>query len=195
MSDAKYKSTSELTWLDIPIGKRSPELQKHLDSTKERTGYVRNGQIVLGVAEDLIFGVDGLAAAVLREDAGGLSPKERELLALVVSSANNCVGCMFSHSAFLRVISKDPFWTDVVQANYRHAELTARERALADYAYKLTKFPNEIDKSDLHALRKHQLTDLDIMYVVAIVAYFNMSNRLMSGLGMKPNKEVHEMGR
>lgn len=190
-----HKSTSELTWLDIPIPPPSAQLQEHLRASKERAGYIRNGQIALAVAEDLILAVDGLALSVLREDAGGLSPREREVIALVVSAANSCVSCMFTHSGFLRVVSKDAIWTDMVQANYRHADLTPRERAMADYAFKLTKTPNEIDKADLAALRELGLSDLDIMYVVAIVAYFNMSNRLMSGLGMKPNQEVFDMGR
>ena len=195
MSKKTPQSTSDLMWLDIPLPTPSDALQAHFNATKQKAGYVRNGQIALSADENLIMAIDKLAYAVLSEEAGGLSSKERELIALVCSSANNCVGCMFTHSAFLRVISKDPYWTDIVQANYRHAELTPRERALADYAYKLTKSPTEIEKSDLHALRSHGLPDLDIMYVVAIVAYFNMSNRLMSGLGMKPNMEVYEMGR
>ncbi|MBL8600248.1 MAG: peroxidase-related enzyme [Devosia sp.] len=184
-----------LMWLDLEPATPTSDLQKVFDATKERIGYVRNSQLAMAGMPDVVIALDGLSRSVMRDGAGTLSAKERELIALVASVENSCVSCTFTHAARLRSITADPMWTAIVEANYRHAELSDRERAIADYAYKLTAHPAQVDESDLAPLRTCGVSEEDIFYVVAITSYFNLSNRLMSGLGMKPNREAYEAGR
>jgi uncharacterized peroxidase-related enzyme len=184
-----------LTWLTLPQAAPTPELEKVFQATTDRIGYVRNSQLAMSGTPDVVIALDGLSRSLMRDSGGSLTAKEKELVALVASVENNCVSCVFSHAAQLRAITGDPVWTAVVEANYRHATLSPRERAIADYAYKLTAEPNRVDAGDLAPLRDVGLAEQDIFYVIAITAYFNLSNRLMSGLGVKPNAEAYAAGR
>lgn len=184
-----------LTWLDLKPVAPTPELEKVFKATTDRIGYVRNSQLAMSGMPDVVIALDGLSRSLMRDTGGSLTPKEKELIALVSSVANNCVSCIFSHGAQLRSITGDPVWTAIVEANYRHADLSPRERVIADYAYKLTVDPSLVDAGDLAPLRDAGIADQDIFYVIAITAYFNLSNRLMSGLGVKPNPQAYAAGR
>jgi uncharacterized peroxidase-related enzyme len=69
--------------------------------------------------------------------------------------------------------------------DYRTAPLTERERAIADYAAKLTARPREMEKPDVEALRDAGCSDAEILDVCQIAAYFNFVNRLADGLGVE----------
>ncbi|MHA6691401.1 peroxidase-related enzyme [Devosia sp. A449] len=194
-TNSAAQASASLTWLDLETVAPTPELQKVFDTTIERIGYVRNSQLAMAGMPEVVIALDGLSRSVMKDTAGSLSPKERELIALVASVENSCVSCTFTHAARLRSITSDPLWTAIVEVNYRHAALTERERAIADYAYTLTAHPALVDDQDLEPLRAAGVTEQDIFYVIAITAYFNLSNRLMSGLGMKPNQEAYDAGR
>lgn len=130
--------------------------------------------------------------AIMLDPAGELAPRERELIALVVSAENRCEVCVLGHAAQLRKLTPDPFLVGQLEVNYRHAALSARERALADYAVKITRAPAEIEPADLDVLRAAGLGELGILEAAEIAAYFNMSNRIMSALGIRPNREAYE---
>ena len=59
---------------------------------------------------------------------------EREMIAVVVSSYNQCVYCITSHSQAVREFSDDPVLGDILVTNYRDAALTDRQRTMLDYA-------------------------------------------------------------
>ena len=80
---------------------------------------------------------------------GYLSNAERELLAVVVSGLNRCTYCAVSHGAALRHYSGDPVAADMVAVNWRQADLTRRQAALAAYAEKLTLTPADVTPADL----------------------------------------------
>lgn len=84
---------------------------------------------------------------------------------------------------------------DQVAADHRHAELSARERALVDFAVKITKTPAAVDGADLERLRAAGLSDADIWDVGAIAGFFNLSNRMASLADLRPNREFYSMGR
>lgn len=100
-----------------------------------------------------------------------------------------------AHGAALRVVSRDPYVADQVVADHRHAELTERERALVDFAVKLTREPAAVDDADLERLRAHGLGEADIWDAGAVAAFFNLSNRMASLADLRPNREFHAMGR
>lgn len=100
-----------------------------------------------------------------------------------------------AHGAALRVLSGNPYVADQVAVDHRHAELGPRERAIVEFAVKLTREPASIDQADFDRLRAHGLTDSDIWDVGAVAAFFNMSNRMASLADMRPNREFYAMGR
>jgi uncharacterized peroxidase-related enzyme len=100
-----------------------------------------------------------------------------------------------AHGAALRVLAKNPYIADQITANYRHADLTPRQRAMLDFAVKVTSRSAEIEEADFEALRRHGFSDSDIWDIGAIAAFFNFSNRMANMAAMRPNAEFYAMGR
>jgi uncharacterized peroxidase-related enzyme len=125
----------------------------------------------------------------------GLSKLEREMVAVVVSSANRCYYCLVAHGAAVRLLSGDPELGEMMAHNYRVARLDQRQRATLDFAWKLTTTPWLVDDADRDGLRAVGLTETDIFDLAETVAFFNLSNRMASATDMMPNREYHTMAR
>jgi len=125
----------------------------------------------------------------------GLSKLEREMVAVVVSSANRCYYCLVAHGAAVRALSGDSELGEMMALNYRVARLDRRQRAMLDYAWKLTTTPWLIDDADREALRAAGLYETDISDLTETAAFFNLSNRMASGTDMMPNREYHTTAR
>jgi uncharacterized peroxidase-related enzyme len=125
----------------------------------------------------------------------GLSKLEREMVAVVVSSANRCYYCLVAHGAAVRALSGDPELGEMMALNYRVAKLDARQRTMLDYAWKLTTTPYLVDDADRDGLRAVGLTQEDIFDLSETVAFFNLSNRMASATDMMPNREYHRQAR
>jgi len=100
-----------------------------------------------------------------------------------------------AHGAALRVLSKNPYLADQITANYRHADLTPRQRAMLDFAVKVTEHSAAIEQADFEELRRHGFSDSDIWDIGAVAAFFNLSNRMANLAAMQPNPEFYSMGR
>ena len=125
----------------------------------------------------------------------GLSKLEREMVAVVVSSANRCYYCLVAHGAAVRALSGDPELGEMMALNYRVAKLDARQRTMLDFAWKLTTAPNLIDDADRDGLREAGLSTDDIFDLSETVAFFNLSNRMASATDMMPNRDYHRESR
>jgi uncharacterized peroxidase-related enzyme len=124
-----------------------------------------------------------------------LSKLEREMVAVVVSSANRCYYCLVAHGAAVRLLSGDPELGEMMAHNYRVAKLDRRQRAMLDFAWKLTTTPWLVDDADREGLRAAGLTETDIFDLAETVAFFNLSNRMASATDMMPNHEYHDAAR
>lgn len=125
----------------------------------------------------------------------GLSKLEREMVAVVVSSANRCYYCLVAHGAAVRQLSGDSELGEMMALNYRVAKLDARQRAMLDFAWKLTTTPHLVDDADRAALRAQALSEEDIFDLAETTAFFNLSNRMASATDMMPNPEYHRSDR
>jgi uncharacterized peroxidase-related enzyme len=125
----------------------------------------------------------------------GLSKLEREMIAVVVSSANHCYYCLVAHGQAVRQLSGDPQLGEMLVMNYRIAELEPRQRAMLDYAWKITATPHDIGEADRQGLRDAGFSDQDIFDITDTAAFFNYTNRMAHGLDMIPNPEYHGMSR
>jgi uncharacterized peroxidase-related enzyme len=124
-----------------------------------------------------------------------LSKLEREMVALVVSSANRCYYCLVAHGAAVRKLSGDAELGEMMALNYRVARLSARQRAMLDFAWKLTVTPYLVDDTDRDALRGQGFSNSDLFDLSETVAFFNLSNRMASATDMMPNREYHRSDR
>lgn len=125
----------------------------------------------------------------------GLSKLEREMIAVVVSSANHCYYCLVAHGQAVRKLSGDPELGEMLAANYRVAPLPPRQRAMLDFAWKMTKEPWSVGEEDRAALRAVGLTAEEIFDVADTAAFYNMSNRMATAVDMLPNHEYHKLDR
>lgn len=79
--------------------------------------------------------------------------------------------------------------------NYRVADLSPRERAMLDFAVKLTEAPDRIEEEDRARLREVGFGDRDIWDIASVAAFFNMTNRVATATAMRPNEEYHAEAR
>ncbi len=133
-------------------------------------------------------------ALMLKED-GNLTKGEREMIVTTTSAANQCLYCVVAHGAILRIYEKKPLLADQVAVNYRKADITARQRAMLDFAMKVSQDSHALQDTDFAALHAHGFDDEDAWDIAAITAFFGLSNRMASFAGMQPNHEFYLMGR
>jgi uncharacterized peroxidase-related enzyme len=183
------------TALDLPMVDPLPEeTQRYFDICVEKLGMIPN------VLKANAFDIDKLNAFTtmyndLMLAPSGLSKLEREMVAVVVSSINKCFYCLVAHGAAVRQLSGDPMLGEMLVMNYRVAPLDARQRAMLDFAAKMTKASAEIEEPDRQALRDAGLSDRDIWDLANVAGFFNMSNRVASATAMWPNDEYHSQFR
>ena len=125
----------------------------------------------------------------------GLTKLEREMVAVVVSSANRCYYCLVAHGAAVRQLSGDPELGEMMALNYRVAQLDPRQRAMLDFTWKMTTTPWLVDDADRDGLRAVGLNESDVFDLAETVAFFNLSNRMASVTDMMPNREYHGSAR
>jgi uncharacterized peroxidase-related enzyme len=131
----------------------------------------------------------------LMQGDSGLSKLEREMIATVVSSYNRCYYCITAHGASVRYMSGDPVLGEQMVMNYRAARLSRRQRAMLEFATKLTAEPWLIEDADRAALRRAGFSDRDVWDIAAVAAFYNMTNRLASATDMRPNSQYHRQTR
>jgi uncharacterized peroxidase-related enzyme len=183
------------TALDLPPVDPLPErTQAYFDICAEKLGLVPN--VLRAYAFD-IAKLDAFAALYndLMLGESGLSKLEREMIAVVVSSINRCWYCQVAHGAAVRQLSGDPALGEAMVMNYHVALLDARQRAMLDFAAKVTKESAAIGEADRAALRAVGFTDRDIWDIANVTGFFNMSNRVASATGMVPNADYHAQAR
>ena len=133
--------------------------------------------------------------ALMLKEEGSLTKGEREMIVTATSAANQCLYCVVAHGAILRIYEKKPFVADQVAVNYRKADITPRQRAMLDFAMKVSQSAHALDDADFAALQAHGFDDEDAWDIAAITAFFGLSNRMANFAGMQPNPEFYLMGR
>src|SRR5690606_39850387 len=131
----------------------------------------------------------------LMEKPGNLTKAEREMIVVATSNVNQCQYCVIAHGAILRVRAKNPLIADQVATNYRKADITDRQKAMLDFAMKVSRNAELVGEADFEALKQHGFTEDDIWDIAGISAFFGMSNRLANVTNMRPNAEFYTLGR
>jgi len=160
----------------------------------EKLGFVPNVFSTYSLKPKRLRNFMAMYNEIMLSDSG-LSKLEREMIAVVVSSANRCYYCLVAHGAAVRALSGDPELGEMMALNYRVAKLDARQRAMLDFSWKMTVTPYLVDDGDRDALRAVGLTNEDIFDLGETVAFFNLSNRMASATDMMPNQEYHRQTR
>jgi uncharacterized peroxidase-related enzyme len=185
---------TDITAFALPAAPLSAEMAAYFAKCEEKLGFVPN------VLKAYAFDTTKLSAFVamyndLMLAPSGLSNLEREMIAVAVSSQNRCYYCLVAHGAAARQLSGDPVLGELIAMNFRAARLSRRERAMLDFAVKLTAEPWLIEEEDREALRRAGFSDRDIWDIAAVAGFFNMSNRVASATDMRPNSGYHGQAR
>ncbi|SET61815.1 peroxidase-related enzyme [Oceanicella actignis] len=183
------------TALDLPQADPLPEdIARYFEVCQEKLGLVPNVLRAYAFAPEKLRAFSTLYNDLMLADSG-LSKLEREMIAVAVSSVNRCFYCLTAHGAAVRQLSGDPKLGEALVMNYRAADLTPRQRAMLDFAVKMTERGHEIEEADRQALREAGFGDRDIWDIAAVASFFNMTNRMASAVDMRPNDEYHAMAR
>lgn len=170
------------------------DLQQRINEVAEKAGFIPNVFLVLARRPDEFRAFFAYHDALM-EKPGNLSKAEREMIVVATSSINQCHYCVIAHGAVLRIRAKDPLIADQLSINYKNADISARHKAMLDFAVKVTEQSHAVSEVDFAELNKHGFDEDDIWDIMAISAFFGMSNRLANVSKMHPNTEFYTMGR
>ncbi len=124
---------------------------------------------------------------LFRPEGARLPLRERELIAVVVSAQNGCGLCEVHHTNALGDALDDSAKARRIALDHHLAPLTDRERALVEFALKVTVNPKDIGSPDFERLRDVGLSDPDIVEALETSAWFNHTNRIFISLGVIPD--------
>jgi uncharacterized peroxidase-related enzyme len=170
------------------------DIRTRLLAVQEKSGFVPNVFLTLAYRPDEFRAFFAYHDALMEKDSG-LTKAEREMIVVATSAANQCQYCVIAHGAILRIRAKNPLIADQIAVNYRKADITPRQKAMLDFAMKISADAQRVSEDDFAALSPHGFSDDDIWDIAAIAAFFALSNRLANFTGMRPNEEFYLMGR
>jgi len=117
------------------------------------------------------------------------------MIVVTTSGLNQCIYCVVSHGAILRIREKNPLLADQLATNYRKADITPRQKAMLDFAAKVALQEYEVSDVDIEKMRQHGFSVEDIWDIGSITALFSLSNRMANLTSMRPNDEFYLLGR
>ena len=170
------------------------DIRARIEAVQEKSGFVPNVFLLLARRPDEFRAFFAYHDALM-DKPGNLTKAEREMIVVATSAANECQYCVIAHGAILRVRAKNPLIADQVAVNYRKADIDERQRAMLDFAMKVALDARAIGDADFAALARHGLDAEDAWDIVAIAAFFGLSNRLANATTLRPNDEFYTLGR
>lgn len=170
------------------------DIRTRILAVQEKSGFVPNVFLSLASRPDEFRAFFAYHDALMEKDSG-LSKAEREMIVVATSAANQCHYCVIAHGAILRIRAKNPTIADQIAVNYRKADITPRQRAMLDFAMKVSRSAETVSEADLAEVTSHGFSDDDIWDITAVSAFFALSNRMANVTNMKPNDEFYMMGR
>ncbi|GIX26817.1 MAG: alkyl hydroperoxide reductase AhpD [Burkholderiales bacterium] len=188
-------SNSPISRYPVPDLEDLPEdIRTRILKVQEKAGFVPNVFLALAHRPEEFRAFFAYHDALMEKE-GGLTKAEREMIVVATSGANQCQYCVVAHGAILRVRAKNPLIADQVAVNYRKADITARQKAMLDFALRVAQESHRIGDEDFAVLRSHGFSDEDIWDIGAIAAFFALSNRMANLINLRPNEEFYLLGR
>jgi len=188
-------SDKPISRFPIPnIADMPEDIRNTILEVQEKSGFIPNVFLALAHRPDEFRAFFAYHDALMEKESG-LTKGEREMIVVATSSANQCIYCVVAHGAILRIREKNPMIADQIAANYRKADITPRQKAMLDFAVKVSQRAYEVGDEDYVLLREYGFTDEDIWDIGAISAFFGLSNRMVNLTSMRTNDEFYLLGR
>jgi uncharacterized peroxidase-related enzyme len=170
------------------------DIRERILAVQEKSGFIPNVFLALAHRPDEFRAFFAYHDALM-DKPGNLTKAEREMIVVATSSLNQCQYCVVAHGAILRIRAKDPLIADQVAANYRKADITERQKAMLDFAVRVSTEAHKVSEADFDALKAHGFTEEDAWDIAAVSSFFALSNRMANVTNMRPNAEFYAMGR
>ena len=188
-------SEKPISRFPVPELNNLPEdIRETILAVQEKSGFVPNVFLALANRPDEFRAFFAYHEALMEKE-GGLTKGEREMIVVATSAHNQCIYCVVAHGAILRIREKNPQLADQIATNYRKADITPRQKAMLDFALKVSKSSHEISNADIEDMRELGFSNDDIWDIGAISALFALSNRMANLTSMRPNDEFYLLGR
>ena len=188
-------SAKTISRFTVPELKELPEdIRERILAVQEKSGFVPNVFLVLAHRPDEFRAFFAYHDALMEKE-GGLTKGEREMIVVATSGVNQCIYCVVAHGAILRIREKNPHLADQIATNYRKADITPRQKAMLDFAVKVSIESSDLNESDFEEMHQHGFSDDDIWDTGAISAFFSLSNRMADLTNMRANDEFYLLGR
>lgn len=187
--------TKKISRYSVPEIKELPDdIQAIFNGAKENTGFIPNVIKALAHRPAELRAFLNYNDAVMNKESG-LTDADKEMIIVTFSAKNGCSYCVQSHGASLRMKSGNPYVADQVAINHKEADISERERAMLDFAMKVSIDSASINKDDFDTLKSHGFSEEDIWDIASITAFYNLSNRMMNFLAVHPDEEFYTLGR
>ena len=170
------------------------DIRERIEAVQEKSGFIPNVFLVLAHRPEEFRAFFAYHDALM-DKPGNLTKAEREMIVVATSNLNQCQYCVVAHGAILRIRAKNPLIADQVAVNYRKADITDRQKAMLDFAIRVSTEAQRVSDRDFATLTSHGFTEEDIWDIAAISAFFALSNRIANVTSMRPNAEFYSMGR
>ncbi len=188
-------SAANISRYPVPDIDDLPEdIKERVLAVQEKTGFVPNVFLVLAHRPDELRAFFAYHDALMEKESG-LTKADMEMIVVATSNDNGCQYCVVAHGAILRIRAKNPLIADQVAVNYRKADITPRQKAMLDFALKVSNDAKSIGDADFETLHGHGFSDEDIWDIAGITAFFGLSNRMANFTSMRPNDEFYALGR
>ena len=177
-------------YADLPA-----DIQLRFKEVQEKAGFIPNIFLTLSRRPAEFRAFFAYHDTLMDKETPGLSMAEREMIVVTTSARNQCQYCVIAHGAILRIRARNPQIADQLAANYRKADISARQQAMLDFALKISHQAETVNESDYQLLNDFDFDDEDIWDIGAISAFFGLSNRIVNLSSMRTNDEFYLMGR
>jgi uncharacterized peroxidase-related enzyme len=188
-------SSKLISRFPVPEINNLPEdIREKILAVQKKSGFVPNVFLALANRPEEFRAFFAYHDALMEKE-GGLTKGEREMIVVATSAHNQCIYCVVAHGAILRIREKNPQLADQIAINYRKADITPRQRAMLDFALKVSKSSHEISNIDIEEMQKQGFSNDDVWDIGAISALFALSNRMANLTSMRPNDDFYILGR
>ena len=170
------------------------DIRSRIEGVHEKSGFIPNVFMVLAGRPDEFRAFFAHHDALMEKDSG-LSKADREMIVVTTSALNDCQYCVIAHGAILRIRAKNPLIADQVAVNYLKADIDDRQRAMLDFAVRVSQDSASVEQKHIDELLALDFTLDDVWDIGAIAAFFALSNRMANLTSMRPNDEFYSMGR
>ena len=189
-------NTTPISRYPVPTLEQLPEdIRTRILEVQAKAGFVPNVFLALAHRPAEWRAFVAYHDALMLKEGGSLSKGEREMIVVATSAANQCLYCVVAHGAILRIREKNPLIAEQVASNYRKADITERQKAMLDFAVRVSQEAYSIREQHVEDMRSKGFADEEIWDIGAIAAFFALSNRMANLTDMRPNDEFYMLGR